>query len=699
MDRALNAKLKEKNFANKLAKLVKDYGALGWRNVEYWAPEWDHAHDLIMCYAPLTRKDYESLERGHPKRFVMPMTATQVSTMTTYLAQVLFGGDTPHVVEPRGPEDEQPAEHVNTLLKWNAEMQPTYLMGHLFIQDALAFNRGVFYNSWSPIYKPESYEVEVKLDDEVDEDGNIPTYTQIRRRNKVVGGHCKFELVSPYDWCADPALPMWKAQSGRFMGHRFKIAWNELKRRSQLPVDHPAYVRPEAVELLHSKKRMNSSIPPSMTGHGSTTGTRPDQAMSRSFYERQRITGPIAAEAANNQDPGTVECVEMWVRLVPQDYGIHDGTDPVIYQFILGNNDVLLSVNESSYDHGNFPYVYAEGRPSGHYQFGPSWAWMLKGLQDHVDYLKNRHQEALQRTVGNVFVVNPSYVDVEDFLNPDKEGVLIPLKPSAVGQRISDVIQQIPIKDLTENFTPEVQNFINYSESVTGANNNMQGVSDAGGTATEFAGTQQMAAGRMASIARLISVQAIVPQTKQFVSMFQQFLDDRQKIRYQADPFTSPPEMLNLPFLEISKDTIQGEFDFIAHDGSLPNGDAKQVAAISRLMQVAQGFPQIFTPGKGNLDPRALVIAGAKASGIKNIDRFYYDPTSFQAGVGGQVSAAMPEMTPQAPPEVAPPSPVQPPEGLAGNQPGPAPETPALPPIEPASLLSLAPSQPRPESI
>jgi hypothetical protein len=228
----------------------------------------------------------------------------------------------------------------------------------------------------------------------------------------------------------------------------------------------------------------------------------------------------------------------------------------------------------------------------------------------------------------------------------------------------------------------------------------MQGVSDAGGTATEFAGTQQMAAGRMANIARLISVQAIVPQTKQFVSMFQQFLDDRQKIRYQPDPFNSPPQMLNLSFLDISKDTIQGEFDFIAHDGSLPNGDSKQVAAITRLLQVAQGFPQIFQPGKWNLDPRALVMAGAKASGLKNLDRFFYDPSSFQAGVGGQVSAAMPGMVPQEPPQVAPPAaPIQPPEGLAGNTPGPAPAQPELPPIEPANILPLAPTQPRPENI
>jgi hypothetical protein len=694
MDRALAAKLKDKQYRDKLTKLVKDYAELGFRNVEYWSPEWDSAHDLMMCYAPLSKADYEKLEKGHPKRFVMPMTATQVTTMTTYIAQVLYGDSSPHKVEPRGPEDEIPSEHVNTLLRWNSEQQPTFLLGQLFVQDVLTFNRGIFYNSWSPIQKPESYEVEVEIPDEVGEDGLPIKYMSTRRRLKTVGGHCKMELVSPYDWVADPAAPLWKAQQGRFMGHRFKLAWTELLRRSKLPVDHPAYVRPEAVEELRKKNRPNSNIPPSLTGHGSTTGIRPDQAMSRSFYERQRITGPLVAETANKADPGTVECIELWVKLVPSDQGIHDGDDVTVFQFILANGDTILAVNESTYDHGMFPYTYAEGRPTAHYQFGPSWAFMLKGLQDHVDYLKNRHQEALQRTVGNVFVANPHYVDLEDFLNPDKEGLVIPLKPAAVGQKISDVIQQIPIKDLTEGFTGEMQSFVSYSENVTGANNYMQGVNEPGGTATEFAGTQQMAAGRMSSVARLISVQAIVPQTKQFVSMFQQFLEEVQKVRYVADPFQVPTQLLGMNVLDISRDTIQGEFDFIAHDGSLPTGDAKKVAGISRLLQVASAFPQVFQPAPGNLDPRALIVAGAKASGLNDLERFFYDPTTFQSAVAGQVGVAMPGMVPQvgAPPAVEPPV-------MPGAAPGPAPATPTLPDIGPPAIEPLAPSQPRPETI
>jgi hypothetical protein len=682
----------DKAYLSRIAKLVTGYVSLGSKNTEYWAPEWDTAHDLLMTYAPLSRKDYEQLEKGHPKRFILPMTATQMTTMTTFIAQTLFGDTCSNRVEARSPADEQAAEHVNTLLAWNAEQQPSYTLGYLFVQDALTYNRGIFYHEWRPILKPKKEPVEVSIPSQTP--GEEPeTFTVWRTRNREVGGYCHRHLVSPYDFFADPSLPLIRAQEGRFMGHRFKIPWVELDRRSKLSVDHPAYVLPSAVEQLKKKKKPNNTVPPALTGHGSTTSTRPDQAMSRSFYERMRITGPMVGEAADNKDAGVVECVELWVRLVPKDQAIHDGTEAVEFQFLIANGDVLLSMNEGTYEHGLYPYVIAEGRPSGHYQFGPSWAFMLKGLQDHVDYLKNRHQEALQRTVGNVFVVNPAKVDVEEFLNPDKEGLIIPLKQDAAGDKISDVFQQVAIKDLTEGFPVEMQGFIAYSENVTGANNNMQGGSGAGGepdSATEFAGTQSMAAGRMASVARLISEQAIVPQTKQFVSMFQQFMTEPQKVRYNPDPFTAPPELQGLKFLEISPDTIQGEFSFIAHDGAMPDGNQKQVAAIARLIEVAGVFPQLFVPSPGNIDPRQLVLAGARSAGLKNVDRFLYNDASIATAQMGQAAAS----TGVAPQGVIPPQPV------GGQQaPGPAPAAPTLPDLGPTDIAPLSASRPSPQGV
>ena len=175
MDRVTIHRLGDDAVYKRISTTVREYLQLGTNNVEYWSGEWDYAHDMLMAYASLTKNDFENLDKGHPRRFILPMTATQLTTMGTFIAQVLFGDDQPHKVSGRGPEDEVPAEHLNTLLKWNAEQQPTYNIGYLWVMDCLTYNRGIMYNSWAPIFKPAREYVSVEIPGEVDEEGNPKT--------------------------------------------------------------------------------------------------------------------------------------------------------------------------------------------------------------------------------------------------------------------------------------------------------------------------------------------------------------------------------------------------------------------------------------------------------------------------------------------------------------------------------------------
>jgi hypothetical protein len=706
MDLEIAYKLENnKDWAKKLSTLVSEYVKQGTDAVSYWSGEFDCAHDMLMAYAPLSKKDFEKLEKGHPRRFTLPMTATQLTTMTTFIAQMLFGQETPHKVEGRTAEDEPAAEHLNNLLRWNAEQQQTYLLGYLWIQDALTFNRGTFYNSWAPIYKPVLVPEEATdpahpfvPPSETNPTPTPPTkFTRFRRKNQVIGGYCKMDLVSPYDFFSDPTFPMWRMQEMRYCGHKFKISWQDLERRSKLDPSHPSFVLPSAVAALKEKKPQNqTSLAPAASSTGSTS-SRPDAMMSRSQYERMRTSSPLGSDKVNEKDPGILDCHELWVRLVPKDYELYDGdeqSESTIFQFIIANGDTILAVNESTYAHGQFPYSLGEGRPSGHYQFSPGWAFMLKGIQDYVDWLKNRHQEALARTVGNVFIANPTKVDLDDFLDPEKEGLIIPLKPGAGDMKISDVIQQVPIKDLTERFHEEMMQFVSFSETVTGANASMQGaMGEDDPSATQYAGTQQMSAGRMASVARLLSVQGLVPQTKQFVSNYQQFLSMPQAIRYMPTRLDVPLEFRNQRSIVVSPDTIQGEFDFIPHDGTLPGTDTKRVAALTRLLESASAFPQLFVPAPGNLDPRQIVFAAAKASDL-NPENFYYTPESIAELVAAQVqnqAGVLPQVQPGGgpPPEAVAPQPM-------AQPPGPAPAVPTLPNVSDIGMPTAAPPQIRP---
>jgi hypothetical protein len=758
MDRLLARRLDdEKDFRARLVKLAKDYIKIGRDALAFWSHDFDVAYDILNCYAPLLRRDMEALEAGHPKRYVLPLTATQMTTMTTYISQVLFGQDTPWKVEGRRPEDEVPAEFINNLLRWNAEQQPTYLLGYLWTQDCLVANRGIFYNSWSPIFKPEMVQVPVTDPKDLDIGGQPKTYFRPTRRNKVVGNFCKMELVAPYDFVSDPSLPLYRMNEMRFTGHRTVMPVTELRRRSKLPIEHPKYVLPSAVDDLVAKAK--KGVAQADVAVPSIPGVLPNPAeirLSRTAYERTRSLQPTGNVQADKNDTGNVEVWELWVRLVPSEnkiYGDNEdaamdtglshlstgtadvrppadqaaaaagqsstsanlnisaddnpsaqgdfeqniaiGEEPVIFQILIAAGDVLLSIVESTYQHGMYPYAVAEGRPNAHFQFSPSWVMILKGIQDYVDWLKNRHQEALSRTIGNIFFYDPQFVDVKDFMNPDKEGLLIAKKPEAAGQKTDDIFKQIPIKDLTENFLEEAMEFIKFSQTVTAADSGMQGAIPNGAdpSATQFAGTMQMGAGRMTSIARLLSTQALVPQAQQFVAMFQQFMDNKQMVRFKpSNPMNVPPELQNAASVGISRDVIAGEYDFIAHDGTLPGTDGRKVAAIAKLLEAAQGFPQCFNAQPGNLDPKKLLLGGAKASGL-SVENFVYDSSTPTLPPGA------PPPLPGAQPTPAPaPAPALPPPGIPQN-PGPAPAVPLLPPIAAPALDVVHAPQPRPGNI
>src|SRR4051812_1973204 len=131
MDRQIVRKFEtDPVFREKIAKMAINYVKLGRNAVDYSTGDFDYSYDILMGYRALEKADFDNLERGHPRRFMLPMVSTQIVTMATYIAQMLFGQETPHKVSPRGPEDEVSAEFMNQLLRWNAERQPTYLTGY-----------------------------------------------------------------------------------------------------------------------------------------------------------------------------------------------------------------------------------------------------------------------------------------------------------------------------------------------------------------------------------------------------------------------------------------------------------------------------------------------------------------------------------------------------------------------------------------
>src|SRR5687767_7628992 len=115
MDRILarrldeDSPLYESELYRNLAKTAKDYITAGTQALDYHTPDLDAANDIVNCYAPGLKTDFEK-NRIAPERFRHPMGATEITTLATFISQILAGGQTVRRVEPRNPEDEEKAD-------------------------------------------------------------------------------------------------------------------------------------------------------------------------------------------------------------------------------------------------------------------------------------------------------------------------------------------------------------------------------------------------------------------------------------------------------------------------------------------------------------------------------------------------------------------------------------------------------------
>ena len=65
-------------FRKTILKVGQDYVQHARATLDYYTADFDAAHDVLMCYATLNKKDYVALAKGNPR-----LTATPFPMMTT----------------------------------------------------------------------------------------------------------------------------------------------------------------------------------------------------------------------------------------------------------------------------------------------------------------------------------------------------------------------------------------------------------------------------------------------------------------------------------------------------------------------------------------------------------------------------------------------------------------------------------------
>ncbi len=675
----------------KLCKVSRDYISNGIQTLAYYLPDYDSAYDLANALAALpdgtTAAQFEKIERSGTRNFSHPAGATQVTVLATAISQILFGGETNRRVEARNPDDETRADATNQLLAWNDQQNNSYGDGYLWVLDSIICNRGVWYDHWQNQYEskkePHEYElpyVPKKLANgrwtKQPDNWKPTTATRWRTVQEKVGGYTKLELISPYDFICDPEMPLMRFQESRYAGHRVLYSWQELKRRSELDPGEYDYVLPETVKRLKNKKNRK----------GFSTFAAQSNAIStsRSYFDRTRRTQSapdlLLTNKVNAEDGGTVECWTITIRLRPKTYGIYEDDTDELIEFLMGGENELLSVNVLTNEHAQFPYAIGEARPTGHMQYSPSWALLMTPTQNYIDVLKGSHAEQVERC-GSMFLGDGEKCDIENVLLDKTRVRQLILKTEQAGQTPNDqILEQIPMTDPTKDFLGEIQFWEAVLEKTSGATPPVQGqTEDPSQTLGQYQDVQQMAMGRLSTIARNLSSRALVPQTRRIVMNSQQFMPDEQTVRIVGtngqdyDPDEPPQKFMTIrrePYSEEEKAAMiqekaiadqeaisRGEipstdqpwdkpdiafaFDVTPSDGAMPGVDARAVAAATRLIEAAANpaFQNCFNNVvPGNLDPKAILVYVAEKSGLP-MQNFLITRETAQKNLQSQLAA------------------------------------------------------------
>jgi hypothetical protein len=155
-------------------------------------------------------------------------------------------------------------------------------------------------------------------------------------------------------------------------------------------------------------------------------------------------------------------------------------------------------------------------------------------------------------------------------------------------------------------------------ERITGVNDQIMGALNTGAgrkTATEVRTTTSFGVNRQKTITEYMSAVGFAPHAQKLVQNSQQFYDAEAKIRRVGGFALEAGEQ----FLNVRPEDIQGFFDLVPVDGTLPVDRMAQANLWKEIMaQVRMMPPEVA----GNFDWTRIFAWTAQLGGLRNINQF-----------------------------------------------------------------------------
>lgn len=557
---------------------------------------WKDVDELFRAYVPETEKDrYRKGQRkaGYPEytTIYIPYGYATLLAAHTYWCSVFLSRAPVLQFSARHGETQQQVQAIEALMDYQLMVGGMLPALYVWLLDVGKYGLGIIGNYWAEEYSDVSQIVEVPVSVfGIPVPGVNPRKAKKTVRVKGYVGNKLFN-VRPHDFFPDPRVSLMNFQQGEFCGRLTQAGWNSIVKNKELG----EYFNLEELKKLYTTYGERVSL--------STTDNLPSTISGLP----ESLTGPGSL--------GPFELLEQVIELIPNEWGLGEGTYPEKWMFTLagGKSGVIIGARPQGLLHDRFPYALQLYEVNGYDQSSRGMLEIIKPLNDVMNWLVNSHMFNVRQTLNNQLVVDPSRVVMQDVT--DKEpGKLIRLRPEAYGTDVRTVFARIPVVDITRAHLQDMELIAQIIQRISGATDNVQGMANAGGrkTATEVRTSSSFSINRLRTNAEFFSAMGWGPLAQVLLQNTQQLYDEEQTYKIAGD-LINPNT-----YVQVTPDLIQGFYDFVPVDGTLPIDRFAQANLWKEIIMGISKIPQIGM----QYDVAGIFSWMAQLAGLKNITQF-----------------------------------------------------------------------------
>lgn len=573
----------------RIRQAIKDRYRMSYDKMSKYHETWKDAEERLIAYRRTTVEDERRKDKrdsGKPQftTIEVPYSYAMLMTAQTYWSTVFMGRSPIFQFSGRHGETELQTQGMEAIIDYQTTVGEMLAPLFIWLLDQGKYGLGVICNYWSD----EDVVVSSIEERPVTYMGiPIPGKNQKVRVSKRIKGYSgnKIFNVRPFDWFPDPRVPAKDFQRGEFCARKVELSWNELLKGQ-------ASGRYQNIDVLRKVVKAKQN----------------DEEYGTAQVERPEIN-----QTADALDIGFTTGLEMTIELVPSEWGLGSNRYPEKWIFTLAADEVIVNIRPAGNWHGKFPFQVLEYEQDGYALVPRGMPEITEALNDVMTWLVNSHFHNVRKVLNDQLIYDPSRIVGKDLADP-AAGRLIRLKPAAYGQDPRLSVHQLQTVDVTQNHLRDVQVVADMLHRVTGVTDNIMGMVNAGGrkTATEVRTSSSFGANRLKMQCEYQSVLGWGPLAQMLVQNTQQYYSDEKQFRIAGNM------MQGVEFRRLTPDDIQGFYDFVAVDGTLPVDRFAQANLWREIMVQMASIPQLAM----QYDLGAIFAYTAKLAGAKSVDQF-----------------------------------------------------------------------------